>query len=210
MTIEIIECEQGSDDWFRARAGIPTASEFQTLLMAGRGGGESKTRATYLKKLAGERITGEPMEHYSNGYMERGHAMEAEAREMYGFVHDIELIKVGFVRNGRKGCSPDSLAGDVGGVEIKTKAPHILIDVLEKDEIPNEHIAQLQGFLWVCEREWVDLVCYWPKMPPFIKRAYRDEIYIAKLARAVDDFNDELDALVEKIRAYGSAQRKSA
>ncbi len=204
--IEIIECAQGSDDWFRARAGIPTASEFQTLLMSGRSGGESKTRATYLKKLAAEIITGEPSENYQSYAMVRGHLMEDEAREMYRFVHDAELTQIGFIRNGRKGCSPDSLAGDSGGVEIKTKAGHILIDVLEKDEIPNEHIAQLQGFLWVCEREWVDLVCYWPKMPLFVKRAYRDEPYIAKLAQAVDQFNEELNILVEKVKRYGQAE----
>ncbi len=201
--IEVFDCIQGSDAWFECRKGLPTASEFQTLLMSGRGGGESKTRATYIKKLAAEIITGEPMEHFSNGYTDRGHAMEAEAREMYAFAHDAELTQVGFIKNGRKGCSPDSLAGKDGGVEIKTKAGHLLIDVLEKNEIPNEHIAQLQGFLWVCEREWVDLVCYWPKMPLFVKRAYRDEIYIAKLAKAVDEFNEELDVLVAKVRSYG-------
>jgi hypothetical protein len=203
MSIEIIECEQGSEGWFLARMGIPTASEFQTLLMSGRGGGESKTRATYIKKLAGEIITGEPMEHFSNGYTDRGHAMEAEAREMYAFAHDAELTQVGFIKNCRKGCSPDSLAGNSGGVEVKTKAPHILIDVLEKNEIPNEHVAQLQGFLYVAEREWIDLVCYWPKMPLFVKRSYRDEVYIAKLSRAIDEFNEELDTLVAKVRSYG-------
>jgi len=206
MTIEIFDCEQGSEAWYECRRGLATASEFQTLLMSGRGGGESKTRATYMKKLAGEIITGEPMEHFSNGYTDRGHAMEDEARQMYAFAHDAEIQQIGFVRNGRKGCSPDSLVGADGGVEIKTKAPHILIDVLDKGEVPNEHMAQLQGFLWVCEREWVDLVCYWPKMPLFVKRITRDEVYIAKLMRAVDEFNEELDSLVEKVKQYGTSE----
>ena len=81
--LEIFDCEQNSDEWLRVRMGMPTASEFSTVLTAGKGGGESKTRRTYLYKLAGERVTGEPMESYTNKYMERGKLMEGEARDYY-------------------------------------------------------------------------------------------------------------------------------
>lgn len=126
--MEIINCEQGTPEWFKARAGMPTASEFQTVLMNGRGGGESKTRKTYMLKLAGEIITGEPMEQYTNVHMERGKIMEDEARGLYAFLKDAEPERVGFIVNGPKGCSPDSLIGDKGMIEIKTALPHILID----------------------------------------------------------------------------------
>jgi hypothetical protein len=33
---------------------------------------ESKTRATYMRKLIGEIITGEPSEGFTNAHMERG------------------------------------------------------------------------------------------------------------------------------------------
>lgn len=36
--IEIINCEQGTAEWFDARKGIPTASEFSTVLAEGREG----------------------------------------------------------------------------------------------------------------------------------------------------------------------------
>lgn len=36
--IQIIECEQGSAAWFDARKGIPTASEFSTVMSEGRDG----------------------------------------------------------------------------------------------------------------------------------------------------------------------------
>jgi hypothetical protein len=107
--MEIINCDQGSEDWFAARAGIHTASEFATIMANGGGGSESKTRRTYLLKLAGERLTGEPMDSYSNHHMERGKVMEDEARRFYAFLTDHELCSVGFIRNGEKGCSPDSL-----------------------------------------------------------------------------------------------------
>ena len=77
-------------EWFECRRGIPTASEFDTVQATGRGGGESKTRRTYLYKLAGEILTGEQMYSYSNDHMERGKEMEAEARDMYIFLSDLE------------------------------------------------------------------------------------------------------------------------
>jgi hypothetical protein len=201
--MQIIDCAQGSDEWFLARAGIPTASEFSTVLAKGKGAAESKTRRTYMLKLAGERITGKPMETFSNHHMERGKLMEEEARNFYAFLTDDEPRQIGFLRNDLAGCSPDSLIGDSGLLEIKTALPHLLIDFIFKDEFPPEHRAQTQGQLWVAGREWVDLIVYWPKMPPFIKRAYRDEAYIRDLAGAVEQFNEALAEVVERIQAYG-------
>lgn len=200
--LTVYDCEQGSEDWFRARMGIPTASEFGTVL-APRAGSEGKMRRTYLHKLAGEIITGEPMERYGNAHMDRGHEMEAEARSLYAFMSDADPTQIGFLRNGQKGCSPDSLIGDAGMLEIKTKLPHLLIDCILKDDFPAEHKAQCQGALWVAEREWVDIAVYWPRMPLFVKRAYRDEEYISKLSDAIDAFNADLAAVVDRIKAYG-------
>ena len=203
--MEVFTCEQNSPEWHLARMGIPTASMFATVLARGKDGGASVTRRSYLLKLAGEIITGEPMQGYSNADMERGHVMEPEARSWYEFVTDAPLTRVGFIRNGAKGASPDSFVGDKGVLEIKTAAPHILAELLLKDQFPPEHMAQAQGNLWVSEREELDLVVYWPSMPKLSKRLYRDPAYIAKLADAVDHFNDELAEVVEKIRQRGCA-----
>lgn len=202
-TPDIVHCEQGSSEWHLARAGIPTASEFSTVLAKGRGAAESRTRRTYLLKLAGEQITGRPMESFTNAHMERGKLMEEEARNFYALWNDADPQQIGFIRNERAGCSPDSLIGENGLLEIKTALPHILGDLILKDGFPSEHRAQTQGQLWIAEREWVDLAVYWPGMPPFIKRAYRDDAYIRDLAVAVDHFNAELDEIVGKIRSYG-------
>jgi hypothetical protein len=199
------DIEQGTDEWKKIRCGIPTASQFSTVMASGKSGGPSLTRAKYMRELVGERITGEPTEGFNSAHMERGKAMEAEARDLYSFVHDEPLEQVGFIRNGDKGCSPDSLAGTKGMAEVKTALPHILIDVLNKDQAPTEHTAQCQGNLWVAEREWIDLIVYWPKLPLFVKRLYRDEIYIAAMSKAVSLFNEELAELESKIRAYAVA-----
>lgn len=210
MALEVLTMGQGSEAWLKARAGIPTASQFATVMASGKSGAESKTRKTYMLKLAGEILTGQPMDSYSNGHMERGHVMEAEARSLYAFMADAEPDLVGFIRNGEKGCSPDSMVGDDGMLEIKSKLPHLLIDVLLKGEFPAEHKAQCQGALWVAEREWIDIAVYWPGLPLFIKRAVRDEPYIASISSAVDQFNDELAAVVERVRAYGETEVRAA
>ena len=200
--ITVYDCEQGSEDWFRCRAGIPTASMFKAILAKG----EGKTRRSYMLRLAGEIITGEPAETFSNHHMERGRALEGEARDYYTFLNDAEPQQIGFIRNGGKGCSPDSLIGENGMLEIKTALPAILIDKILKDNFPSDHKAQVQGQLWVAEREWCDLLIYWPGLPPFIKRASRDEEYIAELSNAIGQFNEELCGVVEKIKRYGAIE----
>lgn len=205
MTVETFDVEQGTDAWLRCRMGVPTASEFATVMAKGKNGGESLTRKTYMYKLAGEIVSGEPMESYSNWHMDRGKIMEADAREFYCFTHDVEPVRVGFIKNGNVGCSPDFLIEDEGVAEIKTKLPHLLIELLLKDDFPPEHKAQCQGALWVSERNWVDIVCYWPGVPKLVKRAYRDSGYIAEIKRAVDQFNAELHEVVQRVKSYGVA-----
>jgi hypothetical protein len=199
MAPRIIECQQGEPEWFAARLGIPTASEFSTVMAKG----EGKTRRSYMLKLAGEILTGEPMESYSNPHMERGKEQEAEAREAYELMKDVDCQQVGFIRNGDKGCSPDSLIGDAGGLEIKTALPHIQVERLLKGDLPSEHRAQVQGVMWVAERQWLDFVSYCPRLPLLIVRVTRDDGYIATLAGAVKAFNEELASVVEAVRTAG-------
>src|SRR5215831_5045177 len=203
--LEIIECEQGSPDWYRHRMKIPTASEFATVMAKGKGGNESKTRAKYLRQLAGEILTDEPMENYTNAYMERGKLLEPEIRNLYCMMANCDVRQIGFLRNGRVGASPDGLIGSDGMIEIKSEAPHLLIETILADKIPPEHYAQLQGNLLVAGREWIDIAIGYKRMPLVIKRMRRDEIYMKTLSDEIDRFLDELDAIVQKVKAYGGA-----
>lgn len=197
--IEVIDCVQGEPEWHLARCGIPTASRFKDILAKG----ELKMRNKYLRDLTAEVIRGTVEEDgYSNGHMERGKAQEAEARDLYAFMRGVEPTPVGFIRNGRAGCSPDSLIGDDGGLELKTALGHIQIERIQKGTLPSEHIAQVQGGLWITGRRYWDFCSYSPGLPPLIVRVERDEAYIAALAKAVDAFNDELDSIVQSIRTY--------
>lgn len=206
MTIELFDFAQNSPEWFAARCGLPTASNFSAILAKG----EGKTRKSYLNKLAAEIITGEPGESFTTQAMERGREMEAEARDLYEFLTDEPAHPVGFIKNGNKGASPDRLIGPNGGLEIKTQRGDLLVETLLANKFPSEHKAQVQGNLWVCEREWWDLVVYWPRMPMFRIRAYRDEAYIANLAAEVERFNADLQETVALIRRYGKVEAIAA
>lgn len=208
MSVRFIDCDQNSPEWAAARLGIPTASAFSDVLAkAAKAGGERKTRNTYQRKLAGEIIQKRPMVNFTNADMERGHTLEDDAAAHYAFIQGVEVQKVGFARNDdlRAGASPDRAVGDDGLLEIKTKAPHLMVELITNWDgtCPSEHKAQVQGQLWVTGRAWVDLAFYCPGMPMPIVRVYRDEFYIAELAREVREFNDELDTLVAQVLAFG-------
>lgn len=196
---EIFYCAQGTDEWHALRAGIVTASEFDAVQATGKGGAPSKTRRTYMLKLIGERLTGEPAEHYSNKHMERGHELEPVARRLYAIRSGAELTQVGFIRRGEIGCSPDSLIDSEGMLEVKTKLPHLQLEVLLANRFPIEHKAQVQGQLMVADRAWCDFVSYWPGLPLFVIRVERDEPYIKALAAECEAFVEEMRELTARI-----------
>lgn len=211
MSFVIHDVEQGSPEWFRLRLGVPTASNFHLILAEGRKkGSPSVTRRRYLMQLAGELQTGQPMESFNNPHLERGREMESQAMSFYEMMEECEVRRVGFIEqrlNGRPvGCSPDAFRGDHILLEIKTAQPHILGElIVGNGEFPPEHVAQVQGGLWLCERDIAHLIVFWPGMPPFIKIAQRDEFFIRNLQGEVDRFNDELMTVMEQYRRYGTA-----
>lgn len=190
----IFDCDQGTPEWHEARRGVVTASCFADVLAKG----EGKTRRKLLLTLAGEIISGEVEDGYSNKHMERGHEFESIARELYAFQGDADPQLVGFMRRGRIGASPDALIGTDGLLEIKSKLRWLQLDALERGVLPPEHRAQVQGQLLVSGRSYCDFVSYAPRLPLLIVRVERDEPYIATLKQALADFVGEMDALTTK------------
>ena len=204
-----VDVEQGTAPWFEARLGIPTASCFSVVMAQGIDEEKSLTRSRYLYRLAGEIITGVPAETFESAAMRRGKEMEAAARDAYAKKTGRELKLVGFVKNftGLRHCgaSPDALIGFNGGLETKTMKPELLIPLLEKGaRMLPQHIAQVQGNMWVTERDWWDLSVYFPRMPPYIVRCERNETVIKQIDAEVQKFNYELRQLVERLRNMGA------
>lgn len=197
--MQIFECEQTTDEWHSLRVGVPTASMFDAVIAKGRSGADSKTRKTYMLKLLGERHTGVSAETYTNGHMERGKEMESEARALYELLTGHDVRQVGFILNNEVGCSPDGMIGDDGLVEIKTKLPHLQLAAILKGELPCEHKAQVQGQLWVTDRQWCDFFSYWPGLPHLLVRVHRDEPFIEELKIEVAQFLREIENLEEQI-----------
>ncbi len=197
-------CEQNTPEWLELRRGIITASSMQHVMAKG----EGKTRSKYMRQLAGQIITGEVGESWSNEHTERGHAMEGDARDAYAFMEDATPERVGFVTTEwdgfTVGYSPDSFIGPRGALEIKTKLPDILIECYEREpgSPPPEHVRQIQAGIEIAERDWLDLACFWPRMPLYICRVYRDEALIKTMRAEALRFNEELAAMVERIRNY--------
>lgn len=203
-----VPCEQGGDEWRMVRLGMLTASEFGAVMAQS---DERAGRTRLLHRLAGERLSGEPSEEWSNRHTERGRWMEPIARARYEQVKGVVVDRVGFIKNfdGLKacGCSPDGLVGFHKGLEIKTELPEIMIPrLLRGAAMPPEHRAQVQGNIWITDREEWDLSIFWPGMPDYIVTVGRDDRYIAELEREVQIFNHDLQNLVDKLRRMGVAK----
>lgn len=195
--MKIIDCEQGSDEWYQARLGKATASEFHNVLNKKTG------RGTYMIKLAAERLTGECQDGYTNAVMERGKELEAEARECYETLYGQEIIQVGFAEFDEWiGASPDGLIGEDGLLELKCPNSTTHITNIIKGKMPTKYIPQVQGQLWVTGRKWCDFASYDPRLmsrPFWSVRIQRDEEYIKNLNAATNVFIDELQELIAKI-----------
>lgn len=210
--LKIHDDPQGSDEWFKARLGIPTASMFSVIMAEGKDGGDSMTRQQYLYRLAGEEITGLPAEEtFKSRAMERGKEMEPQAIADYERRTGRAVTPVGFATNfeglKRCGASADGLVGFDCGLETKTMRPDLMIPLLVRGaRMPPEHRAQVHGNMLVLERDIWDFKIFYPGMPDFTVRVERDETYIKKLHGEIERFNYDLKKLVEQLRNMGAGR----
>lgn len=196
--MQVFDCEQGTAEWFECRAGIVTASCAKDLLAKGQG----KTRMAYMYKLMGEVMTGEPVQVWAgNGHTERGHEHEPIAISLYEKRHKVTVEPCGFIRNhddiGGAGYSPDGRVGSSGGVEAKSRLPHIQVELLDTRKVPRDALLQTQFGMWVSGWEWIDYISYCPGLPLFVERIEADE-------KQHEEFREEL------IKFYGEMNQKLA
>lgn len=198
--MKIIDCIQGSDEWFAARLGMVTGSHFTEVLNKKTG------RGNYMYKLLAEKLSGEVAPSYSNKAMEFGAEYEAEARAYYEALYG-EIQQVGFVvMDEDVGCSPDGLVGLDGIIEIKYPFPSTHLAYITKNALPAIYKPQVQGNLWVTGRKYCDFVSFNAKIKarPFWKiRVYRDEKYIETLKTATEKFIKDMAELKDKITGKG-------
>ena len=197
----VVNCEQGSPEWFAAKCGIPSASNFDKIVTTK--GDPSKQAQKYMYQLAAERVTGRSEESYSNATMQRGIEMEAEARDLYEMLRDLEVQQVGVCFPDEKklyAASPDGLVGEDGILEIKCPMAYASVGYLLKgDDLLGEYFQQVQVQLLVTGRKWSDLISYYPGLRPVVLRVDRDEKFITALRLELVKFCAELDGVVKTL-----------
>lgn len=200
---------QRSDAWFAYRAGRVTGSRIADVIATTKAGKPTAARATYMKLLVAERLSGAPQ---GNGRVVRSledrAALEPDARSAYEWEHGTKIQVVGFVDHPRikfAGCSPDGLVGLDGMVEFKALDGAQHCELMQTNDIDAEYLAQMQFGLACTERAWCDFGAYCPTMREKHKlwtcRIQRDDIVIKQMESAVSEFLAEVDQKVKRLLA---------
>lgn len=195
--------EQRTEEWFAERAGRITASrmadvmterergEFKSGPRKGQPKPQPKNLVDYAYQLAAERLTGIPRKQVKAAALTWGREVEPAAMAAYQ-ADTGEIVEIcGFIVHPQYdfiGASPDFLIGLEGGGEIKSpESSEIHLETL-LNGLPPEHIAQIQGGLWVTGRQWWDFVSYHPSFSErhrlYIQRVSRDDEYISGMESA--------------------------
>ena len=183
------DLEQGTPEWLQARMAIPTASNFNKIMTTT--GKASSSAGGYMDVLLGEWMSGEPAENKQYQFMTEGTEKEPDARTYYEFECGVSCDQVGLVYSDERKLisgSPDSLVGDDGGLEIKCPIKSTQVKYLRGGKVPTDYLLQVQGNMWVCERQWWDFLSYCPGLPPLLVRVERDEALISRLSASVEVF----------------------
>lgn len=196
---------QGSPEWFAIRLGKVTASKVADVTAKTKSG-YSASRANYMAQLLVERLTGQPVETYSNAAMQWGTETEPKARAAYSFMTDRDVKETGFAVHPTitmSGASPDGLVGDDGLLEIKCPNTATHIETLLGSATEGKYIKQMQWQMACTGRKWCDFVSFDPRLPVdyqiHIARVERDDAMIAELESEIVTFLKELDGKLEAL-----------
>ncbi len=210
-----VKCEQGSPEWFAARAGVASTSNFDRIITAS--GRPSSQQDDYIYELAAEFVTGEKKSIKPSYWMERGTNMEPQAKARFMLEKDKKVEEVGFIYKDKKklvGCSPDGLV-DSDGLEIKCPAPITHVSYLLQDGCPKQYLPQVQGSMWITGLHHWWFVSFHPDYPVKIEYVERDKEWMAKLDEIMPAFLDRLanmrkDPRVKELLAMRVAQQEAA
>lgn len=211
-----IECEQGTPEWFQARAGVITASTFSDALSVLQKKSGDKVAGDPTDKSDGlaydtafERISGEPYGDTFQTYaMRRGSEQEAFARMRYESRCNVMVDEAGIVLTDDRlfGYSTDGFVGDKGMLEIKTpQNSNKILHIIRTGDV-SEYIHQIQGGMWITGREWCDFICYIPPLKGvnndlYVKRIFRDDNFIEEMEMGLLRFNKRVEDAVKLLSA---------
>jgi len=197
-------CAQYSPEWWQLRMGVPTASAFDRIQTPG--GKPSAQAEGYIDDLIAETLCPTaPFFTERSGHtaaMRNGINMEPEARRFFELAHDGSVRQVGFITTNDKrfGCSPDFLTADDCPGELKCPEPSTHVGYYRKGVLPAQYRPQAHGHLIVTGAPVCYFMSYSPgTVPPLIVEVREDE-YTAKLRAALDQFWEDYQDALFKIR----------
>lgn len=206
---------QKTEAWLLERLGHITGSRFHDVHARARGGKDFlKSRENVITEVTLELLTGKPGAMWTSKATDWGNRHEPFARMAYEARTKAFCTEAGFVRHKmhmQVGVSPDGLIGKRKGYESKcpyTETVHLNTLL---NGMPKEHMAQVQGGMWICECDEWDFVSYHPDFPPgmqlYIETIRRDDLFIDRMAvdvlSAVEEINYNVKTLLER---YGVVQ----
>lgn len=214
--MRIVECEQGSESWHQARAGVITASMFRVArerLKSGKNAGDfTEAAKNYAFRCAIERISGTPIdEGFETWQMRRGHELEPAARAAHEAASGEIVFRAGFVLTdcGRFGASADGLIDDDQGSEYKCLvSPEGLRDVLLDNDI-SKYMDQIQGCMWITGRRRWHYCMYCPALEGVGRALYwrvieRDDDYIEAMESDLIGFMRLVDTYERTLRTQAA------
>jgi hypothetical protein len=189
---------QNSEEWDAIRLGKFTASTFDDLFSKPDSVGFKKA----IAKVVYERLTGEAYEHFTSKRMEAGHELENLARELYEATTFNDVLSGGFFTlNDWVGCSPDGRVLPSGGVEFKSRDPHIYFDYVKTGKLPTVNMWQVIGQLYVTGWDWIDYMPYChPKLKTLIIRVEPDK---DKFKQLEDKLTECIEIAQNQIKLFG-------
>ena len=179
---------QQNEEWFQARRGKFTGSNFKYIINKGRGKDFTEQGYTYIRKVVAERMGSYEFQ-TTNNACKWGNEQESFAVLEYEEATGYVVEETGFQLHSSYdfvGCSVDGLVLNEGGI-IEVKSPYAPANFIryatDLSYIEKEHKAQIQGNMWVMESDFCDFIAFDPRneIKIFIHRFGRDEEYIKKL-----------------------------
>ena len=187
------EMIQGSEEWFSARKGRATASQFKNILTPT--WKLSAQSVAYARKLARECVLDDPLEFTGNKATDWGNEHEPAARQEFMDATGNHVAEVGFVTHQTMtcvGCSPDGIVLDgdgiaLAGLEIKCPSIGKLVDWKISGQVPAEHLPQIHGSMIVTGLRMWHFAAYFPGVPVMLGCVEWDS-YTDKLKEVLEGF----------------------
>jgi putative phage-type endonuclease len=204
---KLIDCDQRTPEWFEARKGYLTASQFGPWLTKSDKTSQ-KARDTAASKVLAE-VAGFPDPSvFETEDIRRGIEMEPEALQYFQILTGKTVDAIGFAKSkhGLFGCSPDGLIlADGTGVEIKCPRVSKLIQYHQAGKLPDEYREQIHGSMAVTGAKGWHFLAYRTGLPAFHIYIERDD-YTEQIFTGLKEFSVYLASVSDRMTELYKSQ----